>query len=105
MAPKYPLLAASRVYAEVSDEGRARAMLDFIHRKFLERPNRRWRWLAHASLVAKHRLQDLPLALRYAESLREHATGKDVPFWAKDLAIIVLEDMGDWRPPVSSSAD
>lgn len=92
---QYPLLAASRVYAEVSDEGRQRQMLEFVYQQFMHDPDRRWPWLAHAALLAKHRLRDLPLALRYAKAITEHATGPDVPHWARDMTIIVLEDMGE----------
>ncbi len=92
---RYPLLVAARLYAEVPDEERQRSMLEFIHRAFLEDPDGRWRWLAHATILAKHRLGDLPLALRYARSLTRHATGPEVPFWARDMSIAVLEDMGE----------
>ena len=44
---QYPLLAASRLYAEVPDEARQRGMLDFVYRAYLRDPNRRWPWLAH----------------------------------------------------------
>jgi len=46
-------------------------------------------------IVAKHELKDLPLALKYADALAEQATGDKVPYWAKDMKIIVLEDMGE----------
>jgi len=72
----YPLFAAARIYAEVPDAARSRTMLEFVHQAFLEDPNRRWPWLAHAALLAKHRLKDLPLARRYA-------------------ADFILEDMGE----------
>lgn len=91
----YPLLSASRVYAAVPIEAKKRAMLDWVHARFLEDPDRRWPWLAHAAITAKHQLQDLPLALRYARSMTEHATGPEVPGWARDMTIIVLEDMGE----------
>jgi len=90
----YPMLAASHVYASVNDEVRKRIMLEFIEQKFIEQPSLRWRALADAAIVAKHQLKDLPLALRYATTLAEHA-GKDVPYWAKDIRLIVLEDMGE----------
>ena len=45
---QYPLLAASRLYAEVPDEAKQRQMLDFVYRQYLLDPNRRWPWLAHA---------------------------------------------------------
>ncbi len=76
---QYPLLMAAQVYAQVPDERKQRQMLEFVYRKFLADPNRRWPWLAHAAIMAKHRLNDLPLALRYAQALRTHATAASVP--------------------------
>lgn len=92
---QYPLFSASRVYGEVPDAGKQRQILDFIYREFLKDPNRRWPWLAHAAIIAKHRLNDLPLALIYAEALRKHATGLDVPHWATQMPIFILEDMNE----------
>jgi hypothetical protein len=80
---QYPLLAASRIYASVQDEERTRFILDFVYRRFFEDPNRRWPWLAHGAIVAKHRFEDLPLALEYAQAVSDHATGPDVPNWAR----------------------
>ncbi len=91
----YPLLAASRIYAEVPDAARQRTMLDFVDREFLRDPEARWPWMAHAVYVAKHRIGDIDLALRYARALSRHATGPTVPNWAKQMAIFVLEDMGE----------
>ena len=90
---QYPLLAASRVYAEVPVESMRRQMLEFVYRRFHEDPERRWPWLAHAAIVARHRLGDLPLALRYARAITEEAEG--APHWARDMSVIVLEDMGE----------
>jgi hypothetical protein len=92
---QYPLLAASEVYGSVSDPARARLMLDFVYARFTEDPNRRWPWLAHAALVAKHRLHDLPLARRYAAAIRMQATGPNVPAWARELEIFIAEDMNE----------
>lgn len=97
LAPRahYPLLAASRVYAEVPVEAKQRQMLDFVYRRFLDDPARRWQWLAHAVYIAKHRLRDLPLALRYAKAIATHATAATVPSWARQMQIFILEDMGE----------
>ena len=92
---QYPLLAASRVYAAVQDDEKKRFMLDFVYRKFFADPNRRWPWLAHAAIVAKHRFEDLPLALEYARAVSEHATGPEVPNWARDMPVVILEEMGE----------
>ena len=92
---QYPLQAASRIYAAVNDPERRRFILDFVHRKFLEDPDSRWPWLAHAAIVAKHSLDDLPLALEYAKALQTHATGPGVPNWARDMGVVILEEMGE----------
>jgi hypothetical protein len=92
---QYPLFSAARVYAEVPDPTRSRMALDFVYRQFLRDPNRRWPALAHAALLAKHRLRDLPLARRYAQALQQHASGSGVPPWAKQMEIFILEDMNE----------
>ena len=92
---QYPLLAASRLYAEVPVEEKQRRMLDFVYRQFFADPNRRWPWLAHAAAVAKHRLGDLPLARRYAAAISRHASADDVPLWAKQMETFILEDMNE----------
>ena len=91
----YPLFSASRIYAEVPDPGRSRRMLEFVYRAFLDDPNRRWPWLAHAALVAKHQLGDLPLALRYARAVDQETNNPNVPPWAKQMEIFILEDMNE----------
>jgi hypothetical protein len=92
---QYPLLMASQLYSQVPDEARQRQMLAFVEQRFYADPERRWPWLAHGAIVAKHRLHDLPLALRYAQGVARHATGKDVPHWAQQMPIFILEDMGE----------
>jgi hypothetical protein len=91
----YPLFAAARIYAETGDPARSRQMLEFVHQAFLEDPNRRWPWLAHAALLAKHRLKDLPLARRYAADLERLTTAANVPLWAKQMEVFILEDMNE----------
>lgn len=92
---QYPLFAAARVYAETADETRARLMLEFIYREFFVDPDRRWPWLAHAALLAKHRLKNLALARRYAQAIDRYTRASDVPLWAKHMEIFILEDMNE----------
>ena len=92
---QYPLLAASRLYAEVPDETRQRSMLDFVYRAYLQDPNRRWPWLAHATFLAKHRLKDMDLALKYAGALQKYTSAKDVPAWVTTMEIFIREDMNE----------
>jgi hypothetical protein len=92
---QYPLFLAARVYAETGDPARNRVALEFVYREFLHDPDRRWPWLAHAALLAKHRLKDLPLARRYAQALERHTRAGDVPLWARHMEIFILEDMNE----------
>jgi hypothetical protein len=92
---QYPLFSAARVYAETADPVRSRMALDFVYRQFLLDPNRRWPSLAHAALVAKHRLKDLQLARRYAQALQRHVSASGVPPWVKQMEIFVLEDLNE----------
>ncbi len=91
----YPLFSAARVYAETADPAKARLALEFVYRKFRESPNTRWPWLAHAALLAKHRLKDLTLARRYAAAIDRYTTDPGVPSWVKQMEIFILEDMNE----------
>jgi hypothetical protein len=90
---QYPLLLASHLYAQVPDEAKKRRMLDFVHRQFLRDPNRRWRWLAHAAITAKHQLKDPALALRYADDIAAYAPA--ALSWARQMRIFLREEMGE----------
>jgi len=92
-AGQYPLLMAAQVYSQVPDPARERLMLEFVHEQFVLDPNRRWRWLAHAAIMAKHRLHDDQLALRYARDIVRLAPA--APGWARQMHIFILEDIGE----------
>jgi hypothetical protein len=90
---QYPLMMAAHLYGQVPDSGKQREMCEFVRLQFSADPNRRWRWLAHCAIMAKHRLKDVRLALSYAEAItREarHASG-----WARQMQVFILEDMGE----------
>ena len=91
----YPLFAAARLYAENDDPEKARRMCEFVFARFAEAPNRRWPLLAHVALIAKHRLHDLPLALRYASALQRQTTDPTIPSWARQMEIFILEAMDE----------
>lgn len=92
---QYPLFAAIRFYAEVQDEEKQRRMIDYTSNKFLENPDDRWPFMAHAVYMAKHRIKDVDLAVKIARLIRLHAKGDKVPYWAKQMEIFILEDMGE----------
>ena len=90
---QYPLFMAAQLYGQVPDAAKQREMCDFVRRKFDQDPNRRWRWLAHCAIMAKHRLRDMPLALAYADAIARSAT--QAPSWARQMRIFLLQDMGE----------
>lgn len=92
---QYPLLSASRIYTEAARPDKKKRMLAFVHRRFLEDPEGRWPWMAHAVYVAKHRLGDKPLALEYAKALRLNLSGDAAPPWASQMEIYALEELGE----------
>ncbi len=91
---QYPLLAASRLYGDVSEPAKQRRMLEFVAKRFDADPGRRWQWLAHGVYLAKHRLGDLDYALTLARKLTAADANADIPSWARQMQIFVLEDMG-----------
>lgn len=91
---QYPLLSAARLYSQVPDNARRRMMLAFVYRKFLEAPDHRWPWLANAVYVAKYVMGDQDLALKYARAIQTHVTPGVAPYWAEQMELFVLADMG-----------
>ena len=91
---QYGLLLASRFFGELGVPEQRRLMLEFVYQSYLTHPETAWPWLAHATFVAQHSLHDLPLALKYAKTLREYAT-TSTPIWAKQMEVFVLEDLNE----------
>ncbi|KPK17571.1 MAG: hypothetical protein AMJ67_12970 [Betaproteobacteria bacterium SG8_41] len=90
---QYPLFMAAQLYGQVPDEAKQRQMCELVRHEFEKDPDRRWRWLAHCAIMAKHRLRDTRLALAYADAIARRATR--APSWARQMRIFVLEDMGE----------
>ena len=98
---EYPMLLASRVYSQTQDKGRLRLMLDFIERTFEDDPQLHWRRLAEASVLAKHQLGDLNLALRFAEKLAQLPGSVIMPDWARDIRFLLLAEMNEFESAVA----
>jgi hypothetical protein len=90
---QYPLMMAAHLYGQVPDSAKQREMCEFVRRQFSADPNRRWRWLAHCAIMAKHRLKDIRLALSYAEAITREA--RLASGWARQMQVFILEDMGE----------
>jgi hypothetical protein len=90
-----PLLLATRHYAETGTPAQRRMMLDWVYRRFEERPNQRWPWLVHAVFVARHVLHDNTLAEFYAAALRTQVTDPTAPAWVRQMDLLLRADLGE----------
>jgi hypothetical protein len=51
--------------------------------------------MAHAVFVARHELNDLPLALEYAKALKEQPIEVEIPHWARQMHVFIQIDLGE----------
>ena len=98
---EYTMLLASRVYSQTRDRDRLRIILEFIDRTFMQNPQLHWRRLAEASVIAKHKLGDLQLALQMAEKLSSQPASVEMPRWARDMQFILLGDMNEFETAIT----
>ena len=94
-------MVASGVFIEAKDAVKARRMVEFVNAQFLKAPAVNWRWLSYATLQAKYRLHDLPLAREMARNLLIASTVADIPAWARDLEILILQDLGEFEAAIA----
>ena len=98
---EYPMLLATRVYSLTRDNERLRLILGFIERTFDHDPQLHWRRLAEASLLARHQLGDLKLALRMAEKLALQPVSVSMPDWARDIRFLLLSEMNEFESAIA----
>lgn len=91
----YPLFLASRFFGGLGTLSDRRKMLDFVYNEYRKHPGRDWRWMAHAVFVARHELNDLPLALEYAKALKEQPIEVEIPHWARQMHVFIQIDLGE----------
>jgi len=98
---EYPMLLASRVYSSTGDPARLREILEFIQRRFDDDPQLHWRRLAEASVIAKHRLGDIDLALAMARKLAQQPASVEMPRWARDFEFLLLADLNELESAIA----
>ncbi len=100
-AIEYPMLLASRVYSSTDNPQQLRMILDFIQRRFDDEPQLHWRRLTEASVIAKHRLDDLELALAMAEKLARQPASVEMPAWARDFEFLLLAELSEYESSIA----
>ena len=98
---EYPMLLASRVYTATGDREQLRQILEFIERRFDDDPQLHWRRLAEASVMAKHKLGDLDLALRMARKLARQPASVNMPNWARDFEFLLLAELNELESAIA----
>ena len=91
----YPGFLLSRVYGSVNDEQKLRQVVEVIEELFDQNPAVNWRRMTEAILIAKHRIGDLQLALKLAQKISDLDSSYDLPRWARDMHLVVLDQMGE----------
>ncbi len=94
---EYPAFLASRIYSQVDDPQKIRLMIDLIDELFERNPEQHWRRMTEASLLAKHQLADLPLALSLAQQVAALPESYDLPFWARDMQLVLLDELNQYE--------
>jgi hypothetical protein len=95
------MLLASRVYSQTRAKDRLKIILEYIDRTFMLNPQLHWRRLAEASVIAKHQLGDLQLALQMADKLSSQPASVEMPRWARDIQFILLGDMNEFETAIA----
>ncbi len=90
---EYPAFLASRIYTQVKDKSKIRIMIAVIESMFRQNPGLFWRRMTEACLLAKHQLGDLNLALQLAEKVALLPRTIKLPYWARDMRLILLDDL------------
>ena len=87
--------------APTPGDDRLRRILAFIERRFDDNPQLHWRRMAEASLIAKHKLGDLDLALDIAQRLAAQPASVEMPAWARDFEFLLLAEMNELESAIA----
>ncbi len=98
---EYPMLLAARIYTQTGEPERLHKILAFIERRFDEDPQRHWRRMTEACLIAKHKLGDLELALRLAEKIALQPETVIMPRWARDFRFLLLAELNELESAIA----
>ena len=90
----YTTTLAGYFYSQTLRTEDVRYVIAYLREHTRQDPGRNWRWLAHAAWLARHKVNDMKLALDVAEELAALDV-PDIPIWTKQLRAFVLAEVGD----------
>jgi len=97
---EYTMMLASRVYSQTRDKLRLRILLEYIDKTYSSNPQLHWRRQAEATVIAKHQLGDLDLALAMATALASQPDTIHMPRWARDMRFLLLGDLNEFETAI-----
>ncbi len=97
---QYPMYLASRVYSQTPDKEQIRKILGLVDKIFTSNPQLFWKYQAEATVIAKHRLNDLEFALAMAEKLYRQPASVIMPHWARDMHFLLLADLNEFESTI-----
>ncbi|NET71619.1 MAG: hypothetical protein F6K62_12000 [Sphaerospermopsis sp. SIO1G2] len=87
------LAALSAYYfSQTQNEEDVTYLVDYLYEHSHTRPQEKWWWLAQATYLAMHKLEDHDRALEIANHLKGVA---DIPYWAQQMPAFVHEARGE----------
>lgn len=89
----YPAFMATRVYSQITDKQKTRQMIRVVETIFESNPEKYWRRMTEACLLAKHKLKDLQLALELAKKVADISADITLPHWARDMKLVLLDEL------------
>lgn len=95
-ADHVPMIAAY-YFGATSVPGDIAYIVDYLEQVGDSPVGQKWRWLAHAAYLARHRMDDMPRALDIAYKLSRITPldGRPLPIWARQMPAFVLAARGD----------
>jgi tetratricopeptide (TPR) repeat protein len=84
---------ATYYFSQTQNRDDVRYIVDYLDEHTIGRAQEKWWWVAQASYLAEHKLNDSKRALDLAERLRGI---KGIPMWAQQLAAFVHEKRGEF---------
>ncbi|MBL1147305.1 MAG: hypothetical protein HND56_09195 [Pseudomonadota bacterium] len=89
-----PLIAAyyfGGIQASEQTSDKIRIVIDYLAGIGNSLEHNKWRWLAHAAFLARHKTEDLDYALELANKLASmDPGGKILPLWARHMPAFIL---------------
>jgi hypothetical protein len=90
----YVVSLAALQYGLTQKPEDAKLIAQYIREHAARDPAKKWRYLAHAAYIARHRGKDLDMALEIAKDLAA-VDVPDIPAWTKQMPAFIMTEMGD----------